>query len=261
MSEGMGAVAFFLYKAVWFMIMPVSLAAFSFLAALAASWKKPRLSRGLMLIGLLVLFGLGSGYVAQHLAGPLERSYPSPSDEAKAEAVVVLGGAVDIVRSTQDRIEFNERCERIIEGAKLVRGKRAKTLIVSGGSGDPQQQETDEATFLEAFAKTMGVRPSSIIVQKKSRTTNEDAKYTAEILRRENIKSFFLVTSATHMRRAVGCFRKQGFEPTPYPVDFMAEPRISRVFSFFPSDEGLRLSTVAIHEYLGYAVYRFLNYL
>jgi len=261
MSEGMGAVAFFQYKAVWFMIMPVSLAAFSFLAALVASWTKPRLSKALMLFGLLVLFGLGSSYVAQHLAAPLERFYPRPSPETSAEAVVVLGGAVDVDRSTRDRIEFNEACERIIEGAKLVREKRAKTLIVSGGSGDPQQQKIDEATFLAAFAKTLGVSPSSIIVQKKSRTTKEDAEYTAEILRRGNIKSFFLVTTATHMRRAVGCFRKQGFEPTPYPVDFRAEPRVTRVLSFLPSAEGLQLSTAAIHEYLGYAVYRFFNYL
>jgi len=261
MSEGMGAGVFFLYKAVLFMIMPVSLAAFSFLAALATSWKKNWISKALMLFGLFVLFGLGSGNVAQRLAGPLERAFPRPSTEARAEAVVVLGGAVDLERSTRDRIEFNDASERIIEGAKLVREKKAKTLIVSGGSGDPQQQQKDEATFLAAFAKTLGVSPSSIIVQKKSRTTNEDAEYTAEILRKGNIKSFFLVTSATHMRRAVGCFRKQGFEPTPYPVDFRAEPRISRVLSFLPSADGLRLSTAAIHEYLGYAVYRFLNYL
>lgn len=261
MMGGPGAAAFFLYKAVWFLIMPTTLATLLLLIAFFTSWKRPIFSRCFLLLGLLIFFGLGSGDVAQRLAGPLERVFPSPPATASAEAVVVLGGGVDLLRSAANRVEFNEASERIIEGVKLLKEGRAKILIVSGGSGDPLQQKIDEATFLAAFAKSFGIDPSAIIVQKKSRTTQEDAKYTAQILRWRKIESFFLATSATHMPRAVGCFKKEGFKPIPYPVDYRAHPRHSSFFSYLPSADGLKLSTDAVHEHLGYAVYWFLDYL
>jgi uncharacterized SAM-binding protein YcdF (DUF218 family) len=114
---------------------------------------------------------------------------------------------------------------------------------------------------MAVFARQMGVDPSVLILQEDSRTTYEDAVYTAKMLKERDIASFFLVTSAFHMSRAVGCFRKAGLDPIPYPVDFRATPREPFSPGFTPTLGSLSTSTMALHEYIGYGVYRALGYL
>jgi uncharacterized SAM-binding protein YcdF (DUF218 family) len=192
---------------------------------------------------------------------PLETAYSVPAPDRRAVAAVVLGGAVDLVHSTPDRIEFYDRPERIVEGIRLVKRGRVDWLVLSGGGGDPARPETREARLMAVFARQMGVDPSVLILQEDSRTTYEDAVYTAKMLKERDIASFFLVTSAFHMSRAVGCFRKAGLDPIPYPVDFRVTPRGPFAPAFAPTLGSLSTSTMALHEYIGYGVYRALGYL
>jgi len=65
----------------------------------------------------------------------------------------------------------------------------------------------------------------------------------------------FLVTSAGHMRRAVGVFSKKGVVPIPAPTDYML-PRKARHASWTTNAVHLQASDIAVHEYLGIAWYR-----
>lgn len=241
--------------------MPLGVACATLLLGLLLSWRAPWASRFFVLLSLGILAGFGSGAVAQRLIVPLEREYPVPASDIRAQAAVVLAGTVDLARSSLERVEFYDRPERIIEGAKLVREGRARWLVISGGSGDPFLPEASEAEFLAAFARQLGVDPGAILLQKTSRTTHEDAQETARLLRERGIDRFFLVTSAFHLPRAVGCFRKVGLEPIPYPVDYRATPVRLTPMHYVPQVWALQLSTLAVHEYLGYAGYRVLGYL
>jgi len=241
--------------------MPLGLACLTLGLAFLLSWRKPWLSRLLVLLVLGALGALGSGTVAQRLIAPLERAYPVPPADATAQAAVVLAGTVDLSRSSLERVEFYDRPERIIEGARLVKQGRARWLVISGGSGDPFLPGASEAEFLASFARDLGVDPQVILLEQGSRTTHENAVETARLLRERGLLRFFLVTSASHLPRAVGCFRQAKLDPIPFPVDYRATPLRTTPLSYLPSAEALHLSTFALHEYVGYAMYRVLGYL
>ncbi len=240
---------------------PLPVACGFLLLALLLSWRRPGTGRLLVLFGLATLAALGSGGVAERLVAPLERAFPVPPQGVRAEAVVVLGGAVDLAHSTAERVELNHRVERILEGALLVKRGRARWLVLSGGSGDPHIRDRAEADLMAVVARELGVDPAAIVLQTRSRTTHEDALYTVRALDQRGIGSFFLVTTAMDMPRAMACFRKEGADPIPYPVDFRVTPPGEGWRRWVPSASALRLSGEAIHEYLGYAVYWALGYL
>ncbi len=253
---------FALQKGLTELAMPVAAACAALLLALALSWHRPGASRVLVLGVLAGLWGLGSGPGAALLARPLEATFTAPPPEATADAAVVLAGTLDLGRSRPGRLEFNHRPERILEGAALVRDGRARWLVISGGSGDPSVPDRSEAVLLADLARALGVPSRKIVVEPGSRTTHENALNTAAELRRMGVTRFFLVTSALHMRRAVGCFQNKGLDPVPYPVDYRTLPPEPRTWrSWIPTASGLALSAEALHEYGGLAAYWVQGYL
>lgn len=243
---------------------PLVLACLGLVVALALSWRRPWISRLFLLLVILLLTGLGNGALSGRLIRPLEKAYPIPSETVRAEAAVVLAGTVDLDRSTSERVELFDRPERILEGARLVKEGRADWLVLSGGPGGPTQSDVAEADFLAVLAQHMGVAPERMLLQRSSRTTHEDAVNTAKILNERGVNTFFLVTSAFHMPRAVGCFRKVGLDPIPFPVDFRSTRPVrdrTRRAQCFPTVTSLHVSSLALHEYVGYVVYRVLGYL
>jgi uncharacterized SAM-binding protein YcdF (DUF218 family) len=246
---------FHLARLVETLIMPASAGCLSVFAGLAVSWRRPSLGRALIAVGLGLLWMLGSPALASRLVAPLERIYPVPAPAVRAEAVIVLAGTVDLSRSTSGRIEFYDRPERIIEGARLVKEGRARWLVISGRSGDPLRMDASESRLLGRFAQEYGVPAASILLEEESQTTAENASFTARMLRERGVRTAFLVTSGFHMPRSMACFRKAGLSPIAYPVDFRATPPRPIVAGFVPSGSALALSTLALHEYLGYATY------
>ena len=90
------------------------------------------------------------------------------------------------------------------------------------------------------------IEPQRLEIEYLSRTTYENAHYAALFLKPDPEQRWLLVTSAFHMPRAMGSFRRAGFQVTPWPVD-----DIPRDFT--------RTWQVAQHEWLGLAAYRILG--
>ncbi len=90
----------------------------------------------------------------------------------------------------------------------------------------------------------------------KSRNTWENAIFTRDLVNPKPGDTWLLVTSAWHMPRAMGIFRKAGFKVTAYPVDYLTygnsrdlhPPRLAL-------DEMERLEN-ALHEWIGLVAYR-----
>jgi uncharacterized SAM-binding protein YcdF (DUF218 family) len=91
-------------------------------------------------------------------------------------------------------------------------------------------------------------------IEDQSINTQENAVFSARILKQAGIKHVLLVTDAMHMRRARIAFEQAGIQVTPAPTQFFSHSEL-HFFAFLPSAEGMRRSQYAVYEWLGLAWY------
>ena len=68
----------------------------------------------------------------------------------------------------------------------------------------------------------LGLDPNTVIFEGNSKDTKENAAKTAELIKPTSDEKWILITSAYHMPRSVGLFRKAGFKVIPFPLDYHA---------------------------------------
>ena len=174
------------------------------------------------------------------------------------DVVVLLGGVVD-ERSAQTFgvPSFNAGSERLLETFDLLRTNRARYAIVSGAAPAREGVQIVEATALRDQLVAWGIDADRVIVEDKAKNTRENAVESARIVRERGFASVLMVTSAFHMKRALGCFRAVGLEVDALPVDFRSHTQGN---SWLPRAEFLNDSSAALHEWTGRAVYRLRGY-
>lgn len=118
--------------------------------------------------------------------------YLSPQDSlTKADAIVVVSGG--------------DTDARISEGVKLYLQKWAPKIIFSGAAAEG---DVSNALAMQRIAVLKGVPVEDILIEEKSKTTTENADFTAKIIQDNGYKSIILVTSPYHQRRAYTQFRQ-----------------------------------------------------
>ena len=100
-----------------------------------------------------------------------------------------------------------------------------------------------EGFILKNKAISLGVPQTKILVTENVKNTYEESIAVTKLI--PNNSSIILVTSAFHMHRSKYLFEKQGFEVTPFPVDFKSSNTNISIFSFLPS-----LGALKKHHYL-----------
>ncbi len=100
---------------------------------------------------------------------------------------------------------------RLIEGVRLHREIPGSKLILSG--------DNDSAEGMATMAEALGVSGEDIVPAFEPRDTEEESQQIAPIV---GAQRFILVTSASHMPRAMGLFRKRGLQPIAAPTDYLA---------------------------------------
>ena len=144
------------------------------------------------------------------------------------------------------------------EFVALARRFPEARLVFSGGSGMVLQQDVKEAETARLFFAQMGLDTSRIVFEDQSRNTYENAHYTYKLLAPKANERWVLITSASHMPRSVGSFRKAGWRPIPFPVDFstLGTPQWHIGFNMV---NGLRWFGTGLRAWLGLAAYRLLG--
>jgi uncharacterized SAM-binding protein YcdF (DUF218 family) len=112
-----------------------------------------------------------------------------------------------------------------------------------------------EAEVAGRLLVALGIAKERLTLEAESRDTYENALLTARLVKPEPGERWLLVTSAAHMPRAMGVFRKAGFAVEPWPVDYRAPRRLAmlRVQSSVP--EGLRRIDAIVREHIGLVMY------
>ncbi len=220
---------YFFSKTLSYLLMPAGwLMAVLLFALLTKKTTRRRVAVGVAL-GIFWLFG--NTFLVNELA--LAWEYPPapvPTDSSARFAVVLTGGMTNGETAVPDsRFLLEREADRAGQALYLYKQGAVAYILISGGNGDlPFNRSviSDENEVTTRFLRTAGVRVGDILYENKSRNTYENAVFTARFLReRANSNRCVLVTSAWHMRRAVGCFQKAGVVVLPFPGSFRSHPR------------------------------------
>ncbi|HEX8558172.1 MAG TPA: ElyC/SanA/YdcF family protein [Pyrinomonadaceae bacterium] len=235
-------------------LMPVPVCLALLLAGLALLWftRRQRAGRWLATAGALMLLLFGYGFGSGRVLRSLERAH-APADAASAAGrvrwVVVLGGGSSADRALPPEARLSEASlARLIEGIRLQRQLPGSRLLLSGGS--VFGSDADAGT-MRALAVGLGVDPAALVLDAESPDTETQARVVRAQVGEEE---FFLVTSASHMRRSLALFRRAGANPLPAPTHFIARDNAEvSPGDFFPTSGGLRGAETVAYEYLGLA--------
>lgn len=215
----------------------------------------PRAARRLLGACTLLLILLSTPVFSGWLMASLTRSYGavSEADLTRAQAIVILGGGRQRQLQEYGGDSVNLwSLERLRYGAALHR-RTGLPILVTGGSVLDQQQEPEAELMRSVLEKDFGVPVTWM--ESASRTTAENASHTAAVLASENIQRVLLVTQVWHMQRAKGVFDAAGLSAVPAPVAVQGELDFEFT-ALVPSAKALLVSYYALHEWLGYWVYR-----
>jgi uncharacterized SAM-binding protein YcdF (DUF218 family) len=229
------------------------------LLGVVVQWRgRWRLGSVLILFALAWLWVWSMPVTSDALRGSLERRYPNiaVAEVPRADAVVVLGGAFT-ADASWPYPSASGSVDRYWHAARLYHAGRAGRVLLSGGRDPHRPANPTEAQSGALFLIDMGVPAEHLILDNEARTTQQHVEKIAQLLEEHGLKSFLLVTSATHMRRAEAVFRAGGLDPIPVATDFsvVTDP-VVKVRRYLPSVGGLMGSTCAVHEYVGYWFYR-----
>jgi uncharacterized SAM-binding protein YcdF (DUF218 family) len=228
-----------------------ALIAFVLGALLARRW--PRLGRTLQALGFAWLWLASTPLVAGMLIATLQRHPPLPASGAlpPADAIVVLSAEADVVGAEYGGAVVGAlTMQRLRYGAALQR-RTGLPMLVSGGV--PARGVPSLAALMAAAAtRELGVPVRW--QEDRSSDTRENARGSAELLRRDGVRTVLLVSSAWHLPRAVAAFEATGLRVVAAPTGFRA-PVLATAEDFVPHWHGLRDTSLALHEYVGRLFY------
>jgi uncharacterized SAM-binding protein YcdF (DUF218 family) len=150
---------------------------------------------------------------------------------------------------------LNEAAERLIAVPALARRYPNARILLSGGSGSLFYESGTEAKIAMQLLESLGITRDRIVLEDRSRNTSENAVFSKAVVQPKPGERWLLVTSAYHMPRAIGAFRKAGFSVEPYPVDWRTGGAEYAFRPFSVAAEGLGQVDTAVHEWIGLAIY------
>lgn len=224
----------------------------------AGSWSFRRQRRawgGLAVTLGLILWGMSLWPVANYLMKGLESGLTIPA-RLNGDAIILLGGGVkDGVRDlTGMGAPSDDAMSRLVTAVRAQK-RSGVPVIVSGGAF--RETDTPEAWILSRFLQDLGVPRSKIVIEDRSRDTEENARYVAALCARNGFRHPLLVTSAYHMKRSALSFQRHGLAVTPLPASFCYDGRDTvTLSSFLPRVTSLAGTVTALHEHLGLLYYR-----
>ncbi|MGE0061238.1 MAG: YdcF family protein [Xanthobacteraceae bacterium] len=252
---------FILSKTVGFFASPSNLlivAALAGLVLLMTRWRRTGIWLAFTAIMLLAVAGFSP--VGNLLMSALEERFPANDpawDAARGEPVgiVVLGGGIaPEVSAARGTAELTEAGERMTAAVALARQYPRARIVFSGGNGG-LTGGAKEAVAAERLFVSLGLPRERFVLEDRSRNTAENAAFTQALVQPKAGERWLLVTSANHMPRSIGCFRKVGFPVEAYPVDWRTRGPQDGAVPFNRLSAGLARTDTAVREWVGLVAY------
>jgi uncharacterized SAM-binding protein YcdF (DUF218 family) len=222
---------FVLSKLLLIFILPLTWILFFLIVALIV--KKEHLRRRYLWISFALLFIFTIPYLLNSFAGLWDIKPVALKKSGPYSCAIVLGGFSG--EGANGEGYFTGAADRFIEGIKLFNTGKVSHILITGGNGSLIPDNFSEGTWAGRQLKLFKVPDSCILVESRSRNTIENAAFSKPVLEQNHLQPpYLLVTSAFHMRRAQGIFKKTKIDVIPYPCNYLAGPANFSVDQLIP---------------------------
>lgn len=254
------------------LLMPPGVWALLILTALFVFRRRLVLQRSAIIVSALMIWATSTNYLALQLTHWADQalSWPQPlvleslarqahDNKQGPQAIVVLGGgrrqgALDAPQENAYQDVSAASMERLRFGARLARATRLPILLTGGAPDKTSAKDISEAQLMSRVLQSE-LHLQARWVEGESSTTQENAKLSANMLKKENIHTIYLVTHFWHMPRAKAIFEREGLRVLEAPMGFYQKQSFTPP-DFYPSSEGLQRTRWIFHEILGSLWYR-----
>ena len=236
-------------KVLLFLISPFWWVCFLLIIALIS--KQPRLKKRLFISSATVFLIFSSPLLLRLFAHYW--NYPPNQVSGKYSCAIVLGGFAS--EKGNGGGYFNPACDRFIEGTELKTTGTVSHILISSGNSSLRPDGFREADWVKSKLLKLNIPDSTILIERNSRNTFENAEFSKKILIARHLPPpYLLVTGAFHMRRAMYIFKKAGISVIPYPSEYSAVYDGFSIGDLIPQPEILSGWNTYTKEVTGYLV-------
>ena len=242
-------------KIVWALIAPETLLLFLLILSAGLLWTRYNKQGRVLISSTVFIITMVSVLpFSLWILRPLEDRFAIPEKlPDRVDGIIVLAGAENIfVTIAHGLPALNSAAERLTTFAWLANVYPDAILLFSGGSGSLIDQKHKSADAARKIFYQIGLNPKRVKFESDSKNTAESALKAYQLIQPQLGQNWILVTSAYHMPRSVGLFRKVGWDVIPYPVDFNTTKSFNLKFDL---KEIGRFSN-GMREWIGLLVYR-----
>jgi uncharacterized SAM-binding protein YcdF (DUF218 family) len=235
------------------LLMPLPLLLFIFFIGLIllCFTKKQKTAKAFLICSFVFLFLFSLMPISEQIIRSIERKHPPIMQSQAAQQfdyILLLGsaGIADPTLPVTGQLSATA-LSRFMEALRLYHANPNAKLVLSGAKfGDLKSH----AQLMEELALSMDIEADKIIRLDDTRDSDDEARQMSAII---HGKKSALVTSASHMDRALQLFSRYGTAPTPAPANYLAKVRSGETpgYYYIPSSYQLYKTKLAWHEYLG----------
>ena len=255
---------FFLSKTLDFFLMPIGILLFLLLYAFFT--KNRTRSRRTVLITCLLLYVLCNTYLVNgaFLWWEYEPRNLADVQQPYDVGLVLTGGMTRLPDIRADHPSLGRHADRFLQAYQLYKAGKIRKILISGADNPWKMNlKLDDGHQAARLLVRWGVAPGDIVLEKFSRNTHQNAVNSARVLRQKFPKGrYLLITSSFHMRRAVGCFSKEGINVGVFPADIggvVLAPTFSDCIR--PDPDTFSDAHLLWREWVGYLTYWAVGYI
>lgn len=239
--------------------MPATLIGLAWLAFFI--FRKWKFRKYLAILGFVLFIIFTNDFLANSFLKAWQTE-PANLDEIKAQKysyAVLLTGMTNTLKEPKDRVYFNQNADRLLQSMMLFEQGIIDTLYISGGGATALRKDLQESRVIYSYLESINFPVDKILIEDQSRNTIESARFANDFIGKQD--KILLITSASHMPRAMGCFKKEGYKIQPYPTVFLTNDEMINPAMFLPSVDSLLKWNILFKEWMGYSAYWLAGYL
>lgn len=211
------------------------------------------------------LWTIGATPLPARLLAELERPYVALArNPPVADAVVMLGGTHDYSPRTLLPMNFGPSVDRVTTALELIRTGKARALVLGGAFYRLHGEERPDSELLEQWMRAWQLPTGELLRLGMCANTRDEAERVAKLARERGWRRVLLVSTAAHLRRGEGTFRRVGLEVVPVGCDFQGLDALDhpdQLWRVIPEAGNLNWFQSWFHEVVGWWWYRLKGWL